>query len=380
MAAHHLVIDGVSWRIIASDLETALASLEKGEKVSLPMKTNTYDDYAQALKRYRDSHLLAQEIPYWESVLDELLSMPVSHEKDYGRNILLASAVMDEASTHKFIKSNFGMMNADINDALLTAVSMSYSAMTGDRNVSVQLEGHGREEIGESLVTDRTVGWFTSIYPVILKNISSDLESTFVEVKESLHRIPNKGVGFNVLRFLDGEHKLPDCNDKIARIGFNYLGEMDSEQASDDGFLITTDIPTGAALSPKNSFGNDISINALVENGKFALYVTYNSEVYKKEQMDNFTADVVKNMTEVAEYLSRLTEKRFTASDLGESEWSDREFRTVVDDFAKRGETLRRIYPLTPMQEGMLLKHLQEPTSWARSKELGIQDCYNLRT
>ena len=365
MAAHHLVIDGVSWRIIASDLETALASLEKGEKVSLPMKTNTYDDYAQALKRYRDSHLLAQEIPYWENVLDELLSMPVSHEKDYGRKILLASAVMDEASTHKFIKSNFGMMNADINDALLTAVSMSYSSMTGDRNVSVQLEGHGREEIGESLVTDRTVGWFTSIYPVILKNISSDLESTFVEVKESLHRIPNKGVGFNVLRFLDGEHKFPDCDDKIARIGFNYLGEMDSEQASDEGFLLTSDIPTGAALSPKNSFGNDISINALVENGKFALYVTYNSGVYKKEQMESFTADVVKNMTKVAEYLSGLTEKRFTASDLGEAEWSDREFRTVTDDFAKRGETLRRIYPLTPMQEGMLFKYLTDPKSWA---------------
>ena len=78
-------------------------------------------------------------------VQKELLLLPVSHEKDYSRKILLSSAMMDEASTRAFIKANFGMMNADINDALLTAVSMSYAAMTGDSSVSVQLEGHGRE-------------------------------------------------------------------------------------------------------------------------------------------------------------------------------------------------------------------------------------------
>ena len=365
LAVHHLVIDGVSWRVIASDLETAVASLRKGEKAALPMKTNTYNDYSKALEKYRDSSRLAQEMPYWENVQKELMLLPYSHEKDHSRQSCTISALMDEAATQSFIKANFGMMNAEINDALLTAVGMSYAAMTGDRSVSVQLEGHGREDIGETLVTDRTVGWFTSIFPVVLKNISTDLGSTFVEVKEALHRIPNKGVGYNVLRFISGKTAFTDCGDSVARISFNYLGEMDSEQEGGDSFLITTDIDTGAAVSPKNVFGCDLSINAAVENGKFGLYVRYNTAVFDKEQMEKFAEDILANMTGVAQYLSGLTEKQITATDLGENEWSSHEFADVVEDFAMRDEKLSRIYPLTPMQEGMLFKYLSDPKAWA---------------
>lgn len=365
MAAHHLIIDGVSWRVIASDLESALASLRKGDKISLPMKTNTYCDYANALKKYRDSYKLAQEIPYWEKTQKELEQMPVSHEKDYTRPIMLASAFMDEAPTRAFTKANFGMMNADTNDALLTAVALSYAAMTGENSVSVQLEGHGREELSEALTTDRTVGWFTSIYPVILKNIDNNLETTFTEVKESLHRVPNKGVGYNVLRFLDGKHPFPNREDRIAKIGFNYLGEMDIEQASEDSILATSDIPVGASLSPENRFGNDLSINALVENGKFCLYVTYNADIFSKEKMEIFVGDVLKNMEAVAAFVSSLTEKQVTATDLGETEWTNSEFLAVQKEFASRGEKITRIYPLTPMQEGMLFKYLSDPKSWA---------------
>lgn len=365
MAVHHLVVDGVSWRIIAADLESAITSLKKGEKISLPMKTGTYNDYANALLKYRDSYRLKQEIPYWENVQNEMMLLPVSHEKDYGRKMSLASAVMDEAATSAFIRANFGMMNADINDALLTAVSMSYSDMTGEHSVSVQLEGHGREDIGETLFTDRTVGWFTSIYPVVLKNIDGNLEDTFSEVKETLHRVPGKGVGYNVLRFIEGRDPFPTCGDSIARIGFNYLGEMDSEQSSSDGFLSTADIETGASVSEKNSFGCDISINAAVENGRFNLYVTYNTGIYEKKRMESFAEGILKNMSSVAGFLSSLDEKRYTATDLGETEWTDREFRRVTDDFAARGEKIHRIYPLTPMQEGMLFKYLSDPKGFA---------------
>lgn len=365
MAAHHLIIDGVSWRIIASDLEIALAAVKQDEQIALPMKTNTYNDYAKALQSYRNSYKLAQEIPYWTKVQQELLSMPVSHEKDYRREILHVSAEMDEAATRNFIRANFGMMNANINDALLTAVCLSYATMSGEKNVSVQLEGHGREDIGDFLITDRTVGWFTSIYPVIFKNIGGELPDTFVKVKESLHRVPNKGVGYNVLRFIEGENNFPDAGDSIALLGFNYLGEMDTEQAAEGSLLGTTDIPVGSALSTRNNYGNDLSLNALVEGGKFGLDVAYNSDIYNREQIEGFVRDIFKNMTEVANYLAHLTEKQYTASDLGETEWSEREFRRVLKDFAARGEQVERIYPLMPMQEGMLFKYLSEPKSWA---------------
>ena len=365
IAAHHLIIDGVSWRVIASDLEIAIAAIEKGGPVELPMKTNTYNDYAKALQIYRNSYKLAQEIPYWENVQKEMLSLSFSHEKDYSRKILHVSAALDEKATQAFIRANFAMMNANINDALLTAVCLSYAAMSGENNLSVQLEGHGREDIGGSLITDRTVGWFTSIYPVIFKHIGGSLPDTFVKVKESLHRVPNKGVGYNVLRFLAGEKSFPDAGDRIARLGFNYLGEMDAEQAAGDSVLGTSDIPVGPALSARNNFGNDLALNALVEGGRFGLDVAYNSGIYNQEQIESFVRDIFRNMGDVADYLASLTEKQYTASDLGETEWSEREFRTVMEDFAARDEEIERIYPLTPMQEGMLFKYLSDPKSWA---------------
>ncbi len=284
IAVHHLVIDGVSWRIILSDLETACRQVLKGEEIRLPSKTNTYRDYAEALLRYRDSYILSLEIPCWKAVQQKLTDLKTADGKDYKRSFERLSVTLSPEDTYRFLRADFGKLNTDINDALLTAVGRSFCDATGAADISVQFEGHGREETGENLSTDRTVGWFTSEYPVIVEGLNKDLRHDYLTAKEALHKVPNKGMGYNVLRFLDGGRPAGLDPALTAQVGFNYLGDMGVEETDGVHFFTDTDIPVGDDISPLNSYGPDIAINCYVQSGSFRLLMDFNKDLYEEGQ------------------------------------------------------------------------------------------------
>ena len=375
IAIHHLVIDGVSWRILLSDLETAYGQVRKGEEIRLPSKTHTYKDYAEALRRYRDSYVLSLEIPCWKAVQKKLAESGTADGKDYQRSFERIAGTLSEQDTDRFLHADFGKLNTEINDALLAAVCRSYCDVTGNTAVSVQLEGHGREETGDRLSTDRTAGWFTSEYPVIVEGLNKDLRHDFLTAKEALHRVPNKGFGYNVLRFIDGGKSAGTGSPRdqeegldrelTARIGFNYLGDMGVDKTDGVRLFTDTDIPVGEDISPLNCYGPDIAINCFVRGGSFRLFMDYNKDLYGEDEARRFADGILSQIREITNYLSSDIAPAVTATDLGETQWSEAEFEAVMADFASRGETLERIYPLLPMQEGMLLKAVSEPESYA---------------
>lgn len=365
IAIHHLVIDGVSWRIILSDLETAYGQALQGEEIRLPSKTSTYCDYAKALMRFRDSYLLSLEIPHWKAMQQKLTDLKTADGKDYERRFERLSVALSPEDTHSFLYADFGKLNADINDALLTAVCRGFGRVTGKTALSVQLEGHGREDTSDRLSTDRTVGWFTSEYPVVVEGLNDDLRHDFLTAKEALHRVPNKGFGYNVLRFMDGERPAGLDKALTAQLGFNYLGNMSVEARESVHHFEDTDIPVGNDISPLNCYGPDIAINCYVQSGSFRLLMDFNTALYDEDLARRFADEILSQLREITKYLSSEIAPSVTATDLGETAWSDAEFEAVTSDFALRGETLKRIYPLLPMQEGMLLKAVSEPESYA---------------
>ncbi len=365
IAAHHLVIDGISWRIILADLESAFAQARENKAIRLPGKTSTYQDYARAVHVWCDSYRLGLEIPYWKRVQKKLLALPTSMGLDHSRQFGHVEVAMDAGDTARFLHTRYGAFNLEINDVLLTAVCRSFRESQKTDSLSVQMEGHGREYIGEGLLTDRTVGWFTSIYPVIFENLNGDLEHDLKTVKETLHRIPNKGVGYNILRLIEGKEEVDFPTDRVARIGFNYLGEMDAEASAEGAYFDSADIPTGPDFSPKNVFGPDLSINCLVQKGQFCLALDYNQALYSAQTARELADGILSQLVSIRKYLSVCSGPMTTASDLGETQWSEEAFEAVMADFAARAERVERIYPLLPLQEGMLLKHLSEPESWA---------------
>ena len=366
MVAHHTIIDGVSWRILSADLEEAYEQLSQGQKeVKLPPKTSTYQDFAKAQASYRDSYVLSLEIPYWKKTQEDLLSLPVSEAKDYSRSFSLLRGGLGKRDTHRFLTAELSKNGLEVNDLLLCAVCRSYARTFGTDAVSVQLEGHGREEIGGRLVTDRTVGWFTSVYPLVFKGIGGSAEEDLKVVKEVLHRVPNKGVGYNILRFMDGKEAVTFSSDKVAKIGFNYMGEMDAEQAGDAFFRPTDELNTGFDFAQSNMFGPDFAINCSVKNDEFELSMIYNREAGSEKEASIFVKRILIEIRDLVRLLKESSVPFVTASDLGETEWSIEEFEAVRNDFAQQDEKMLRIYPLTPMQEGMLLKHISEPESFA---------------
>ncbi len=378
LTAHHTIVDGVSWRIWMGDLETAYGQAIRGEAIRLPAKTHTYRDYAEAMKRYRSSYALSQEIPYWKGVEARMLGLDTSDNKDYARRFESLSVAMSEADTEAFRRTRLNARRLQVNDLLLTALGQAYRQAFGKDAVSVSMEGHGREELGRRLSIDRAIGWFTSIFPVVLEGFTGDTRTDLIRTKETLHAIPNKGVGYNILAFVEGAPETHFQTERAPMVIFNYLGDVSGEEEkgeffepdSVDGFSAGLDY-----FDPRNHDGSDLAINCLVEGGRFTLWLDYNAERFTEALARSFAEAILKNITTLSAFLNAQPGSlETTASDLGETEWSLEEFERISAEFAARGEALRRIYPLTPMQEGMLLEHVTHPQSHAY-RLIDIYEC-----
>ena len=170
-------MDGVSWRVLLEDLASALSQLALGESVSLPPKTTSFQQWSQRLVVQEASSSLRAQIGYWEGVFGSpAFRLPMDDPS--GANISASQGTvrvsLDVEETRTLLSELPAVYHTQINDLLLTALAQSLKAWTGERRVLVDLEGHGREALFEDLDVSRTVGWFTSLYPLLLELPVSD--------------------------------------------------------------------------------------------------------------------------------------------------------------------------------------------------------------
>ena len=162
---HHLVIDGVSWRILLSDLQTAYQQLSQGKTIQLPLKTTSFKQWSEHLQIYANSHELSEFYYHLPSSKSKEL------RKDFP-NIIATSErieiVLSPEHTQALLKEVPTAYNTQINDILLTALVQTFAQWTGEASLLIDLEGHGRTELFDNLNLSRTVGWFTNIFPVNL--------------------------------------------------------------------------------------------------------------------------------------------------------------------------------------------------------------------
>lgn len=203
---HHLVVDSVSWRILLEDLETTYQQLANGEKLQLPAKTDSYKEWAARLSKYAQSELARQEISYWNTVeAREILSLPKDHEVSDSliRDGRKSAVTLSREETENLLKHAHHAYNTETNDILLTALGLAYREWSGHAEIAVQVESHNRTKLIKDIDVSRTVGRFTSVYPFVV-NVSKpeDLAHQIKLVKDNLRRVPNKGVGYGILRYL----------------------------------------------------------------------------------------------------------------------------------------------------------------------------------
>jgi len=435
---HHLIVDGVSWRILFEDFENAVRQAENQNEITLPMKTASYREWSEALEEYRRSKKLAKEKAYWEKVISQIPEGRIEREEGRGKEgrgkeergkeergkeekgreekgreekgreekgreegrgeegrreraggegnrrerngraggegdgregngraegegaggegigregegYGYVEAALSREATEQLLYQAGQAYHTEINDLLVCALGMGIKDLTGQKKVAVSLEGHGREEIHKKIETDRTVGWFTSIYPVVLE-MKEDLGESIIEVKETLRGVPNHGIGYGLLE--DELHR------EETELCFNYLGEISAEGRS-------SIYSCGRSSAEENRMPGSINVNAVVENGEIHLGILYDRKRYSSAEMNQLAGSFQQNILSVLKHCLEQEQRIRTRSDYSTCSLDTHELKQLEENQMVKEQGLEDIYSLTPLQEGMLYHCLYDKQSWS---------------
>ncbi|MGV2417436.1 MAG UNVERIFIED_CONTAM: amino acid adenylation domain-containing protein, partial [Paenibacillus polymyxa] len=370
VAIHHLVVDGVSWRILLEDLASGYEQALRGESVRLPNKTDSFRLWADQLSAYANSTALEKERPYWEQV-ERAGAVQQALPKDYTRKSQAKPQLRDDRTltvawtveeTEQFLKQAHRAYNTEANDLLLTALGTAVQEWAGIGQVLVNLEGHGREAILLDMDITRTVGWFTSQFPVVLdmgedRNVGQRVKN----VKEGLRRLPHKGIGYGILRyFADRAEEATFVAEP--EISFNYLGQFDQD-LKQNAFRMSP-YSVGASMSDTLTKRYALDINGMITDGALELTISYSNKMFMKKSIKKLADLLQESLREVLAHCVAKELPELTPSDLSFQGLTAVELDHIVEQTAAAGE-LENIYSLTPMQKGILFHGFMEPQSGA---------------
>ncbi|WP_017653095.1 non-ribosomal peptide synthetase [Fortiea contorta] len=314
---HHLVIDGVSWRILLEDLQTVYQQLSRGEDVNLLAKTTSYKQWAEQLKEYAQSNVLEKDLEYWLAI-DKVDQLPVDYSQGANTEASACnvSIALNLAETKALLQEVPKVYHTQINDVLLTALIKTFADWTGKNELLIDLEGHGREDIFTGVNLSRTVGWFTAIFPVFL-TLEADASAgeALKSIKEQLRAIPQQGIGYGVLRYLSGNQIIIQQMRSLpsAEISFNYFGQFD--QALPQKLLrLTQDFP-GVSRSPKALRRHLLDINGFVVEGQLRLEWTYSKNIYRPETVEKLAQSYLEQMRSLLVHCQSGNTPGFTPAD-----------------------------------------------------------------
>jgi non-ribosomal peptide synthase protein (TIGR01720 family) len=265
LVIHHLVVDAVSWRILLADLEVAWNQFREGLPLALAPKTSSLLSWAKALHAFADSKELQLEYAYWcEQLAVTVPPLPAAASDATGPSSCEFS--LSFTDTEFLLGECNEAYRTQINELLLAALMHAYRQWSGHSTLCVYLEGHGREALFHQIDTSETVGWFTSVYPLLLSAPALPDPGQLIRiVKERYRTIPNRGLGYGVLLEIADDARLLEANSRAASssIEFNYLGQFDQTFSNPTQFSRTPE-RAGESSSAANQRVAPLSITGSV--------------------------------------------------------------------------------------------------------------------
>lgn len=316
---HHLIVDGVSWRILLEDLQTAYTQLSRGEALKLPPKTTSFKQWAYQLQEYAQS-VAEEELDYWRQILRH---SPVPLPVDYpdGQNTMsCAGSVtvsLSAAETQVLLQNVPAAYRTQINDVLLAALLLTFAQWTGQTTLLLDLEGHGREELFPDTDISRTVGWFTTVFPVALcvKEITN-IREVLKTIKEQLRQIPNRGIGYGVLRYLSKEKEMNEVWRSLpsSEVSFNYLGQFDQVFNTSSMFKLAPE-SRGNDQSEDNHRSYLLEINGGIASNELQLEWRYCQNLHKQSTVENLAQGFIEALRAIITHCQSKEAVDFTPSD-----------------------------------------------------------------
>jgi amino acid adenylation domain-containing protein/non-ribosomal peptide synthase protein (TIGR01720 family) len=287
---HHLIIDGVSWRILLDDLQTAYRQLQASGAWKAPAKSSSYRQWAERLAIEARSPALLEELPFWRGMLEDASGPELPRDNPRGRPLVKfgksVSIRLDRETTQDLLKVAPEAYRTQVNDLLLAGLAAAICRWSGQDSALIQLEGHGREDLFADLDLSRTLGWFTTAFPVRLTpHVEAGMETLVNAVKTQLQRLPNRGIGYGLLRYLAEEA----IRQELAalpqpRVTFNYLGQFD--QSFSSSIFAPAKETSGDAYSPEAPLANWLEIIGGVYAGELSFRCVFSHQVYRPETIE----------------------------------------------------------------------------------------------
>ncbi|WP_448724800.1 non-ribosomal peptide synthase/polyketide synthase [Pseudomonas farris] len=360
LVIHHLVVDGVSWRILLEDLQQAYEQLQAGEALKLQAKTSATQAWARRLQQHADSAVMQAQLTFWQGQLqDSRNDLPCDRPQGelHNRHTMHVQTRLDKEQTRQLLQEAPAAYRTQVNDLLLTALARVIADWTGDASTLIQLEGHGREALFEELDLSRSVGWFTSLFPVRLTPAATTQDS-IKTIKEQLRAIPDKGLGFGTLRYLGNDttrqalQALP-----VPRITFNYLGQFDAGFGDEAGALFTpASESAGAQQSPLAPLDNWLTLNGQVYGGELSIGWTFSGQMFDQSTIARLADAYARELWILIEHCCQARHQGLTPSDFPLAGLT----QIQLDSLPVAPRQVEDIYPLSPMQQGMLFHTLYE--------------------
>ena len=296
---HPLIMDMISWRVLIEDFTTSYQLLENGKHMLLPQKTSSFGAWSEALVAYQKSDYLKKEIPYWKEVEQNVeYGNIVLNSSERPAEIEVLSTVLSKKQTSPFLYKAPQVYQTELSVLLLTSVVRGIAKVTGQKVVSIHMVGHKRAEIDEDVITNQTVGCFTTMYPVVIKSMNERIEHNLNHVKEILRQIPNHGIGYGVLKSLDGKV----LEGVTPTVTFNDLGE----------FVSSNEKERFTMCEIKSSYSDDwhstLHINMMVLEQRLKIEFLYNVSKISRSLAQNIKDQLIQELEIIVQSLESKNE------------------------------------------------------------------------
>nr|WP_228058734.1 non-ribosomal peptide synthetase [Nostoc sp. LEGE 06077] len=338
---HHLAVDGVSWRILLEDLATAYQQISRGEAIKLPAKTTSWQYWSDRLTEYAQTEAVKQ-LDYWLSQSNlQVTALPVDYPSGQEKNTVASTAsvtfALNEEQTRALLQDVPSAYNTQINDVLLTALVQSFTQWTGESSLLIDLEGHGREDLFEDVDLSRTVGWFTTLFPVGLQ--LGEIEhpgEALKSVKEQLRRIPNRGIGYGVLRYL---HENTTIREKlqslpVAQVSFNYLGQFDQVLKASEVLGLAKEFKSEQSLLNQRS--HLLGISGFIRAGQLEMTWAYSKKVHKPDTIERLASGFMEALKNLIAHCQSKNSQSYTPSDFSAAKLNQKQLDKFLAKLNKK--------------------------------------------
>ncbi|UAA39457.1 non-ribosomal peptide synthase/polyketide synthase [Paraneptunicella aestuarii] len=376
LTMHHMVVDGVSWRILLQDMASAFALWQQGTTITLAPKTSSFQQWGEYLLEYANSDNLQPEKDFWLAQCQEPVdALPVDHEGISDNSIAASKTLtfqLRETETQALLNVCNAAYRTGVNDLLLSALYLALHKWTGGNTFRIDLESHGREALTNTLDLTQTMGWFTSVFPVTLASASvASLGDVIKSLKEQLRKVPNNGIGFGLLQQMlkdSAQNQVFRQATGVAPILFNYLGQFDQVVNSDGPFQEAVEF-AGDDVSSARQRGHMIELNGMVTGGKLSFSLRFNALQYQQETMASLVQGIESSLYEIIEHCQGDSVGGVTPSDFPLSQVS----QVRLDDWYQVWPDMEKLYITTGMQQGLLFHSSLDVSAYLTQLSVNIE-------